>query len=350
MNKLILFAAFILPGVVQAQSLNSPESVEYDAQNNRWLISNNGANQILARDAGGALSLFSSSITSGPHGLEIVGDTLYACDGGNLKLFNLSTGTLLGTITIGGTFLNGITHDNSGNLYVTDFTARNIYRIKISTQQVYTYVSGLTKSPNGIVFDEINSRLVFVNWGSNAPISVINMSDSTTSTITSTTLGNCDGITMNCEGQFYVSSWSPNRISRFDNDFVAAPVNMVTSGLSSPADIFFAKEIDVLGVPNSGNNTVGLHTYISCSIGFEENEIEQEYFILQSNPGSELKIVITNNIQENDLIYVRDLNGKIVYSFHPNSTSASISLENGIYFIEYISENFKQVKKFVIIK
>ena len=350
MKKLSLLLFSFLSLNVFSQTLNGPESMEYDDANSRWLISNNGSNQIFARDFAGTLTVFSSALTSGPHGLEIVGDTLYACDGGNLKIFNLSTGATITTINIGGTFLNGITHDNSGNLYITDFSAKNIYRYHIATQQFYLYVSSLAKSPNGIVFDEINSRLVFVNWGSNAPIMAINMSDSTTSTVYPTTLGNCDGITMNCQGQFYVSSWTPNRISRFDNDFVAAPTNMATTGLNSPADIFFAQAIDELGVPNSGNNTIGLHTYASCNSSILENLSQINYFDLISNPGTELIIQLTENGSINGKISVSTVNGKIIHSMIATNDRINLKLPSGIYFVTYEVDGNSQVKKVVIIK
>ena len=60
-----------------AQAYNSPESVEFDYAHNRWLIANNSGNNILARSsATGAVTLF-ATCSGGPHGIEIVNDTLY---------------------------------------------------------------------------------------------------------------------------------------------------------------------------------------------------------------------------------------------------------------------------------
>jgi hypothetical protein len=57
-----------------------------------------------------------------------------------------------------------------------------------------------------------------------------------------------------------VSSWSPARITRFSNDF-AASETVVSSGLASPADISFDPEAEILGVANSGNQTLTLHDF-----------------------------------------------------------------------------------------
>lgn len=333
----------------QAQSLNGPESVEYDDVNQRWLISNNGSGEILQRAQDGTLSVFASGISSGPHGLEIVGTSVFACDGSNLKEYSLSGGVLLNNVNLGATFLNGITHDNNGNLFITDFSAKKIYRYTISSGQFNVYVTGLAKSPNGIIFDEDDNRLVFVNWGANAPVMAVQLSDSTVSTLTATTLGNCDGIAMNCQNQFYVSSWSPNRISRFENDFVAAPVNMNVSGLSSPADIYFAQTLDTLGVPNSGNNTVGLHPFASClNVGISTEDMEHPLFSAQLLSSTSLLISMTNNDSKMKSIEIVDLSGRMIFQKSTSSSQETIQLHSGLYFVHVTTGDHHQVKKIMI--
>jgi len=56
-------------------------------------------------------------------------------------------------------------HDNAGNLIVTDFTAKVIYKLNIAAETSSSIASNLVQSPNGIIFDEANNRCVFVNWG-----------------------------------------------------------------------------------------------------------------------------------------------------------------------------------------
>ncbi len=331
LNLLIIFLAFY--GNAFAQSYNGPESVEYDAVGDRYFISNSDNGQIIARANDGTLSIFASGIPSGPAGLEIVGTTLYACAGGSIRGFDLSNGSQIVNVNLSGTFLNGITHKGT-DLFITDFSTKKIYRFNTTSNAFNEYITGLTKTPNGIIYDDINDRLVMVNWGSNAPIIGINLADSTYSTLTTTTLGNCDGIAMNCSGQFYVASWSPNRISRFENDFVAAPVNMNVVGLSSPADIYYNQVEDTLAIPNSGNNTVGLVQYNDClGLGTGENETSTSFSIFP-NP-SQNKLYLKGDFK-NQKIKIINAIGEIIYINQFNEANPSIDLssfDNGIYFV-----------------
>lgn len=267
-----LYRTFVLLfSIVQlaaGQTYNGPESIEFDYVNNRWLVANKSNGTILARSANGTLSTFASGFaSSGPYGIEIVGNYLYACaSGGTLYKFNLGTGGApVSSTNLGATFLNGITHDNVGNLYITDFTAKKIYRFNTNSGQFNVFVDNLAKSPNGILFDEAANRCVFVNWGSAAPIMAVNLTDSTTSTIANTNLSNCDGLARDGQGNWYVASWGLNGISRFSSDFSTGPTTVV-SGLSNPADIFYNTVTDTLAVPNSGTsgnnaNTVTFHYF-----------------------------------------------------------------------------------------
>lgn len=251
-----------------AQSYDGPESVEYDYANGRWLVANKNSGAILARANDGTLTTFASNFSSsGPYGIEIVGNYLYACaNGGTLLKFDLAVGgPPVASVPLGATFLNGITHDNAGNLYITDFTAKKIYRYNTVSGQYNVYVTGLVKSPNGIYYDEAQNRCVFVNWGTSAPIMAVSLADSSISTLATTSLSNCDGISRDGSGNWYVSNWGINGISRFSPDFSTGPTTVVT-GLSSPADIFFNTVTDTLAVPNSGasgtnGNTVTFHWF-----------------------------------------------------------------------------------------
>lgn len=339
-KKISLFFAFLSFGIVSiAQTYSGPESVEYDVVGDRWLVSNTTSHEIIARSNSGALTVFASGLVSGPHGLEIVGNTLYACSGGSLKGFDLSTGSQTVNVNLGGSFLNGITHRGT-DLFITDFSNKEIIRFNTLNNSFNDFITGLTKTPNGIIYDDINDRLVMVNWGTNAPIIGINISDSTYATLATTTLGNCDGIAMNCSGQFYVASWSPNRISRFDNDFVSAPVNMNVTGLSSPADIFYNQVEDTLGIPNSGNSTVKFVQYNDCSTQSIDEEMGTIFNIFP-NPANEM--IFIQSEKENSQMIISDQVGKIIANekMISNSHSFDVSqLPSGIYFITI--DNFTQ--------
>lgn len=257
-----LIMLFFAASTFAQTAYNSPESIEFDYTNNRWLISNRAAGTILARSsATGVVTLFTAAPTA-PYGLEIVGNTVYVCDNPRIKGYDLTTGTEVFNVNItGAQFLNGLTHDNNGNLYATDFTAKKIYRVKIATQQFNQFGPTLVKTPNGIVFDQANNRCVFVTWNTNAAIMAVNLADSTTSTLLATSLSNCDGITRDAAGNYFVSSWGLQGISEFNSTFTSGPTTVVTN-LSNPADIFYNTVTDTLGVPNAGNGNNTTYHYL----------------------------------------------------------------------------------------
>lgn len=119
--SIILFLAVSLG--VTAQTYNGPESVEFDPTGNRYFVSNNSSGQILARDASGNLSVFATGISPQPYGLEMLWGNLYACCSGYIKGWDMQ-GNQIFNLNLSAAFLNGITHDNSGNLYATDFSAK----------------------------------------------------------------------------------------------------------------------------------------------------------------------------------------------------------------------------------
>ncbi len=250
-----------------AQTINGPESVEYDVVNNRYLVSNR-SNPISIQSLipGQSPTLFTSGVTS-PAGLEILGNKLWVCDGGRMKSFDLTSGALVNNINLSGTFLNGITSDGGHFLFVSDYSAKKIYRINTNTNAFYTMVSNTVTSPNGMWYDGANNRVLFVNWGSNAPVKAISLADSTVTTVVTTSQGSCDGIGRDAAGNYFISSWGQQSIYKYDSNF-GSPLGIV-SGLSNPADIYYNTLNDTIAVPNAGNNTVTFH-YVGTTVSIAE--------------------------------------------------------------------------------
>jgi hypothetical protein len=349
MKYIFLFLSLLVTAAAQAQSYSGPESVTYDAATRRYFISNNNANQILARDSSGVLTVFTSAITSGPHGLEIVGNTLYACDGSSMKGFDLTTAAVVMNLNVGATFLNGICTDGVNTIYTTDFTAKKIFKIDIAAQTYTVFVTGLAKSPNGIIYDGANQRIIWVTWGTNAPIMEAQLSDSSVSQVTATTLGNCDGIDRDGTGNYYVSAWNTQSIYRFDSSFTATPVAVV-SGLSSPADIYYNLTNDSLVCPNAGNNTVTFH-YMGAAAAVKENTRNQ--ISVYPNPASrDLHIAgIAMNVKHITVFSstgqeIIELNFENINSVFKETIDVS-ALYPGIYFVKISGDQDAYVIKFV---
>ncbi len=342
MKNIIALLLLFCGGMLKSQTYNAPESVVYDPAGKRYFISNNGANQILQRDSSGQLSVFSTGISSGPHGLEIVNNTLYACDGGSVKGFSLSNGAQVMNLSTGGTFLNGICYDGTNFLYVSDFSAKRIYKINLGAQSSSLYISGLAKSPNGMIFDGNNQRLIWVTWGTNAPIMKASLADSAATQLTTTTLGNCDGIVRDNNGNYYVSAWSTQSVHRFDSSFTAAPT-VAVSGLSNPADIYYNTENDSLVSPNAGNNTVTFH-YLGTASPTAVSVNNQSNLRFYPNPAADF--IFIENIEGECLsAEIYDLHGRRLLSVEflsGDKPQINISeLDRGLYVLKIIAKEEK---------
>ena len=331
MKKISLFISFLFLYSFYFGQLNGPESIDFDPVNNRYLIANSSNGKIMQRSSNGTISQFIGGVSPNPYGIEVVGTTVYACCGGKVLGFDLTTGLQVFSVNLGATFLNGITHDNSGNLFVTDFSAKKIYRIKIATQTFNLFAQNLTQSPNGIIFDEPSNSLVFVNWGSAAKIKRCSLADSTVTTILTTSYTNIDGIARKANGDFYISTWGTNSVYKYNNDFTTTPVSIV-SGLSSPADIYYNDLTDTLAIPNSGNNTLTFVGQSTVAL-LEQNASE---LAIYPNPSANLLFVTSSEKKIAQIELINELG--LVTAIYPVDNALEVSIdikdtENGTYFV-----------------
>ncbi|UCE17258.1 MAG: SMP-30/gluconolactonase/LRE family protein [Gemmatimonadota bacterium] len=252
--------------------LNNPESAVFDEVNNRYLVSNWGDGGVVQIDNDGVQSYFNTDFL-GAHniaGLHIVGNTLYAaCNTGpnaGLIGFDLTTGETISNLYITGMqLLNDITSDTSGYLYVTEYNTDRIFKVRRNDQSYSTFVTASLSSPNGILFDRRNNRLLVISESSpGAPVLSVNLQDSTLTVLTNMNLAACDGLTQDDEGNIYISSWSTGSVYRFDREF-SDPRQVVSSGHEGPADIGFNKRDNIVVVPNFNGNRMDLVTIVpSC--------------------------------------------------------------------------------------
>lgn len=237
-----------------SQSYNKPESVDFDSNSGLYYISNSGEGSILSyHPASDNLDFFVTGLGVGPHGLEVVGNELFVCSGSRLLAFDLTTQEQTLDLNLNADFANGITHKGN-DVFVTDFNGKDVYRYNITSGTVNMYIENINHTPNGIFYDHLEDRLLMVCWDDNAPIYEINLSDSIPSIITTTSLSNLDGITMDNNGDFYVSAWSNNAINKFNSDFSGSST-VVVPAMSSPADIYYNIDTDTLAIPNSSANS-----------------------------------------------------------------------------------------------
>jgi DNA-binding beta-propeller fold protein YncE len=256
----LTLAVGALPAPAAAQSLSSPESLDYDAAGARYLISNRGAGQILARAANGTLSVFTDDPTS-PAGLEIVGAHVFVADGARIRGYRLADAVREVDYAIpGAAFLNGLVSDGGTRLWASDFSAQRLHEIDLSNLAAVTHTTPIAATgftPNGLWWDAPAQRLLIVSWGSNARIFSWQPGQSAATLIVQTTSANFDGVVRDCDGAVYVSSWGAQAILRAPAALNAQSVFTVfAASQSNPADIAYAPGIGEIAVPNAGNSSL----------------------------------------------------------------------------------------------
>ena len=266
------YAAFIglsLLSVLSASAqYNGPESVEYDAVGDRYFVSNTSNGKIRQRDQAGTVTDF-VTVSPSPYGIEIMGDTLFACSGGTVKGYLLGTGALVFNLNLGAGFLNGITTDGT-YLYVTDFNNDEILKVDVANNS-FGLLTGTSFTPNGIVYDPVGDRLVVVAWGGSAPITQVDKNNGALTPLITTSFSNIDGVTIDCFGRFITANWGNDQITAFEPDFQSPGVNLGATGIANPADLDFDEVHGRVCIPNSGNNTVSLFEVPGCVTGSEEH-------------------------------------------------------------------------------
>lgn len=343
-----LFAGFTF-----AQTFKG-ESVEYDEANNRYLTSDDGSS-IVQRSANGTISYFGQALQA-DYGMEIVGNTLFAISGANIYGYDLTSATQVAAINIpGASFLNGLASDST-HLWATDFSGGKIYQIDISnlaSPVVSTLVPTYGGTPNGIVHDKANNRLVVVSWGSNAKIKAIDLSNGTISTLVTTTLSNIDGIAMDKQGNFFIAAWSPDKIVQYNNDF-SQSTDINVAGLNNPADICYAWATDTLAIPNTGANNilfVGFQNTNALQAGADKGISLQ----VLPNPLAETSRIELKSKQTGmALLSITDIKGQNLYVSEPFLLLAgqkslpfpTLSLQQGFYYLTLEVADKKVVYKF----
>lgn len=334
--------------------LNNPESVVFDSQNNRYLVSNWGNGDIIEIDSNGKQSIFNDTLDQAA-GLHIVGNTLFAASTeseiNGLVGFDLSSGEISCRVDIPEKqLLNDVTSDDNGNIYVTDCEADIIFKVNVSDSTYTQFVDSGLGYPNGIYFDQPNNRLLVLNGTlPYRPIVEVSLVDSTTSIVVETKSNGVDGLTADARGNFYFSSWTTDCVYRYDETFTHPP-EVVSDGHINPADIFYNQEDEVLAVPNFNGNRVDLipmsttavnHTGLKDQIKTRAypnpfiNTIRIEYSI-ESQSHVELNIYNLAGQCINNLVNGEQEKGTYQVDWN-GENSLRINLQSGIYFCKFIA-------------
>lgn len=261
--------------VVKYTGLATPESVLYDADNDRYLVSNiNG--KPLDKDNNGFISVLSpdGAVTTlkwieggknkvkldAPKGLALSKGVLYAADITVVRTFDAKTGAPKADIPIAGsTFLNDVAAGPDGKIYVSDsgMKASATGFDPTGTDAVYVIEKGkakpLAKStelgrPNGVTWTD--KGLVVCTFGSNE---VYRLDEKgAKQDVTKTPTGGLDGL-LALGDSLLVTSWQGSSILKGK---LGGTFDVALSDQKSPADIGYDTKRSRVLVPHLMEDTV----------------------------------------------------------------------------------------------
>jgi sugar lactone lactonase YvrE len=191
--------------------LRVPESVLFDAGRNVLYVSNiDGKSD--GKDGEGFISQLTPDgkiknlkwVTglNAPKGLGMVKNDLYVADLTAVVVIDISTGKISNSIEIeGAQFLNDITTDSKGTVYVSDSSTGKIYTLKDGKAELFFESKEFTRI-NGLL--ALKEGLYVADFGSGS--NYIVGPDKQLNKIATTAQG-ADGVVMVSKNEYIVSSW-----------------------------------------------------------------------------------------------------------------------------------------------
>jgi hypothetical protein len=357
---IIIISCLLVSFPASSQNLlNNPESAVYDSLHFRYLVSNWADGSIVQIDNNGNQSYFVTGHGS-INGIYITQNKVFAGCSTKVKGFDIETKEMIMDLAILGAInLNDVTADNAGNLYVTDFNKREIIKINIENQTYSTFVTGLTLQPNGILFDDLNDRLLLCSFGYNIPILQISLEDSSVSVLANTTLAQCDGFTKDDFGNYYISSWATKSIYRFNSSFNDPPELIYTS-YQAPVDISYNSVDKILIAPVMFLDTMVLIPISPVSVD-DNNESRKKTNLDQNYPNPfNSQTTIKYDIPELSfaILMIYDVVGNEIKRLVSEEKPAgnyevefdAATLTSGIYFYKLQSGYLVETKKMMLLK
>jgi len=243
------------PIYVSNVGLATPESIEYYAAEDVYLVANINGNPF-DKDDNGFISKISPEgeviklkwldgeskdiALNAPKGMQIMGNRLLIADIDKLRVFDLPSGKQLADIAVeGATFLNGLSMADQNSVYVTDMGVAPgfkssgtdaIYQIGLDGQVSTLVKTTKLNKPNGI--SAHNGGVIIGTFGSGKLVFMDNKGE--TQSIMTLEGGRLDGLLSLDDGSIITSSWETSTVYRIASD---KSVTTVIDGLKSPADL-----------------------------------------------------------------------------------------------------------------
>ena len=191
-----------------------------------------------------------------PKGLAVVGRTLYVLDLDRVRGYDTRRGDLLLDIDMAphkAAFLNDLTRDSEGNLYLSDSQSNFIARIEPAHEHRVTI---LARGPqlagaNGLSIQPNTGRLAVVTWGTGQVLEV--SKNGKVKPWLERRFEKLDGADFDDLGNLYFSAYGEGKVYRSGQD---GKVSVFREGLITPADINIDRVKGLLLIPSFDTDSV----------------------------------------------------------------------------------------------
>ncbi len=183
-----------------------------------------------------------------PKGMGISNGKLYVADITNLVEIDIATGTVSNSYPVeGAVFLNDVTVDGAGKVYVSDSNAGNVSVLENGV--VSSFLTG-QDGPNGLLSD--GDTFLVAHWNAKT-LNTVDASKQVT--MKADSIENPDGIEAVGDGGYLVSSWN-GKVTYVAADGKTTLLLDTTGEGVSAADIEYIQEKKLLLVPTFFKNKV----------------------------------------------------------------------------------------------
>lgn len=269
MNRflILVLSLFLVPVLNHAQTFElvwesdpvfkTPESVYYNAERKQVYVSNINGNPT-DKDGNGFISLITPEGKiinlqwikgmDAPKGMTVIDSLLYVTDIDRIHIININRDRIIKTIDVkGASFLNDMTTDESGNIYITDMQNNEVLKLSGGIVSVWLTDEKIV-SPNGLAMQK-GSLLV----GTENSIQKVNTADKTFKTLIDET-GPVDGLVLISGNKFVISDWSGRIMSVSPGEKVV--LSNTTQQKIQAADLGYIPETKTLLIPTFFDNRV----------------------------------------------------------------------------------------------
>ncbi|MBC7450132.1 MAG: ATP/GTP-binding protein [Cytophagales bacterium] len=189
-----------------------------------------------------------------PKGMGIYNWKLYVTDITKVVIIDIATGQIEKTIDVkGAVFLNDISIDKAGNVYITDSSDKKIYTLKDGVVEVWIENSVLQK-PNGVLAME--KGLCVIDMGTGIFYEIAYKDKTFTKIAEGVPVG--DGVMTAGKGEYIISCW-PGEVYYIKGSAVEKILDTKEQKLSA-ADAWYIESEKLLIVPTFYGNSVVAYT------------------------------------------------------------------------------------------